>query len=184
MAGKPGMRVEAVEISKEKREIFLTHLAKTGQTKDAARLAGYADSTYLHRLKKNDPEFAAQWQEAIDVFCQDVAEPEVFRRAFQGIEKPQWFKGEIVGYELQYSDAMAMFVLKGLNRKRYGEQVEVSGEVSHRVGIALLPITAPQIEDWERAALDVHATQKRLGPPSEATFIDVTSTPVNTITRG
>lgn len=151
-------------ISQAKRKKFLTLLAQTGKVGDSAKAAGYTSSIFLRKLYNEDAEFRAAWDEAVQVAHDDVLEPEAIRRAVEGHEKDVYYKGEIVGTELVHSDTLLMFLMRGTRPEKYRDNIKVEGTINHKVGIAVLPLTAPSLEDWERAAIDVHDGQKLLTP--------------------
>lgn len=70
IAPKNGRRLQKwkprpIKFTAERKAIYLEHFAATCDADEAARLAGVGDSTvYTHR--KQDPEFAAGWAEALD----------------------------------------------------------------------------------------------------------------------
>lgn len=157
-----------VEISMRKRRRFLETLRRTGRVGKSAESAGYTSSMYLRRLYHTDKEFAKEWDEALAVAVDDVLEPEAWERAVNGVEKNVMYKGEVVDTEVVKSDALLMFLMRGNKPDKYRENVSVSGTINHKVGIAVLPMTAPSMEEWERGVVDVTANQKLLAPPEDA----------------
>lgn len=152
-----------IAVSLRKRKAFLKYLRQTGKVAFSARKAGFADTSYLHKLKQQDEEFAAEWAAAIDA-AMDRFEDEAIRRAVEGVDKAVMYKGEVVHYEKEYSDQLLMFMLRAGRPDKFRDNVNVSGTISANIGVAILPMTAPKLEDWERAALDVQANQKLLAP--------------------
>src|SRR5579871_5668868 len=63
-----------------------------------------------------DPIRQAEMQAARTL--EDVA----VRRAHEGLRKPVWFKGKIVGYETEYSDTLLLAVLKANNPENWEKQ--------------------------------------------------------------
>lgn len=94
------------------RPAFITALGRAGIVLAAAQAAG-VDRTTAYRERERNPEFAAQWDEAIDESA-DRLEAEARRRA------------TTVG-----SDRLLMAMLKAYRPERYGDRqrVEVSGGV-------------------------------------------------------
>ena len=70
----------------EKRAAFLSALAECGNVADAARLAQVARNA-LYLWKKDDPDFAAEWEAALAAGG-DNLEEEAIRRARDGWEEP------------------------------------------------------------------------------------------------
>ena len=93
------------KVTQRRRKIFLKTLAKTGRIGYSARAAGYSCSTYLARIRRLDPDFSAQWDEAIDT-AMDILEDAAHERAVDGVEEPVFHKGVVVGYKLRYSDGL------------------------------------------------------------------------------
>lgn len=146
-------------LSEKKKEKFLELLAQTGRITEAAKAVGYLDTTYLHKLRRKDEEFAKAWDLAIQAAA-DALEDEVMRRAQDGVAKPVFYKGEIVGYEQVYSDQLAMFMLRGMRPEKFNQKGSGTTTVDVKFGIAVLPMTSPSIEAWEKNAIEVHANQR------------------------
>ena len=49
-------------------------------------------------------------------------EDEAVRRAHDGIRKPVWYKGRIVGYETEYPDALLLALLKAGNPEKFRDR--------------------------------------------------------------
>lgn len=94
----------------EWRQAFLDSLRVTGNVSAAARLVGKARAS-LYRIRRNDPDFAAAWQDALEEAV-DWLELEALRCAVEGTEENRFSKGEIVGTITRYSDCLLMFLLK------------------------------------------------------------------------
>jgi hypothetical protein len=148
----------SLEISEKKREIFLNLLALTGKVTEAANAAGYADTTYLNRLRRQDKVFDKRWKEAIEA-AGDSLEAEAIRRAQDGVLEPVYYKGEITGYKRNYSDQLMMFLLRGTKPDKYNKQGGDTN-VNVKFGVAVLPIAAKNDDDWEKKAITVHNNQE------------------------
>ena len=59
------VRVRSIEIGARKRRLFLDHLAATSNAVASARVAG-ANIRSFYRLRERDPDFAADWDAALD----------------------------------------------------------------------------------------------------------------------
>jgi hypothetical protein len=78
----------------------------------------------------------------------DLLEKEARRRAVDGVEKGVYFKGEKCDTEVQYSDSLMMFLLKGRRRDVFGDKVDVNADIRHTSIIAVLkalPMIRPAI---------------------------------------
>ncbi|MGI9068560.1 MAG: hypothetical protein ACR2HX_19430 [Pyrinomonadaceae bacterium] len=106
------------------RKAFLASLAECGNVRAAAQAAN-VDPKTCYNNRKDDPEFAAEWQAALDLAA-DVLEEEAWRRAHKGVGEPVFYKGEICGTVQKYSDLLLMFLLKGLRPEKFREKVYVS----------------------------------------------------------
>lgn len=83
----------------------------------ACRRAGIPRRT-AYDWREADEGFARKWDEAVDEGI-DLLEVELRKRAFEGVERPVYYKGEQVGTWRFYSDALAMFLLKAHRPERY-----------------------------------------------------------------
>lgn len=165
-------RKSAVVISDRRKKLFLDILARTGKVAHSARMAGYSDSSHVQRCKRNDPEFAEAWELAIEA-SMDTLEDEAIRRARDGVDKPVFYKGRVVGHEKQYSDQLTMFLLKGNRPDRYNRSnVDISGHITGKFGVAVLPMAVPTMADWERASQELHKDKQESAEDPEGNIID------------
>lgn len=151
-------------VTKKRREVFLKVLARRGVVIEAARAAGYPDSNTLYVARKSDEDFAEAWDNAL-LASADILEEAAWTRAVDGVNKPVFFKGEVVGHETQYSDALLGQMLaarKKEYRKTANTSVDVDLTVSAKVGIAVIPMVAADPGAWEDQARKVHDNQKQL----------------------
>ena len=166
----------AVGLGKKRRRIFLDVLARTGRVAESARAAGFTDTSYLKKVRNGDPEFAAAWDAALEAAA-DMLEDEAVRRAVQGVRKAIMYKGQIVGYDLIYSDRLLMFLLKGARPDKFAERKKVDATVGGNIGIAMLPPMNRNEDDWEKSAGKLHAQQEiekfRADDVIDAEFEDV-----------
>ncbi len=89
---------------------FLAALDEGLSVASAAKTAGI-NRSWLYRLRARDATFDAAWHDACEAGT-DRLEDEARRRAVEGVEKPVFRGGEIVGHVRDYSDAMLIFLLK------------------------------------------------------------------------
>lgn len=117
-----------VQFTPELRELFLEKLRDTLNVSASARAAGITPGT-AYAWKHKDPSFADAWREAEQEGV-DTLEAEARRRAFNGTYKPVFHKGEQCGEILEYSDSLAVFLLKGYRRSVFGDasKLEVTGK--------------------------------------------------------
>jgi len=117
-----------MKVTPEKKAAFCAALVASGgnvtracEAIDVARLTAY-------RWREDDPEFAADWERAKAAGL-DALEDEATRRAFEGNDKPVYQQGQNVGTIREYSDTLAIFLLKGGKPEKYKDRVEHSGQV-------------------------------------------------------
>lgn len=85
----------------KKRELFLDMLAETGNVTKACASADIGHTT-VYQWRKDDPEFAEQWDRALDIAA-DILELEARRRAVDGVDEPLTHNGQIT---YQYTEAL------------------------------------------------------------------------------
>ena len=104
----------------------------------AAKAAGVSHATVYSPPWKADEAFQAGLK-AAEQCAADILESEAFRRAVHGTEKPTgWYKGEAGGYVTEYSDILAIFLLKGLRPEKYKDRIEFKGGLAH-IDLSQLP---------------------------------------------
>lgn len=101
---------------------FLTALALSGNVSKAATAVGI-DRMTAYRWRKDDAEFSANWDEAMEIAVLGM-EDECKRRAFEGFDVATK-NGVVRGY----SDTLAIFLLKAHAPEKYRERsnVELTG---------------------------------------------------------
>lgn len=115
------------------RARFLEALAATCNVSKACRLSRVARNS-VYDWRDHDPVFAAQWAEALDRGG-EVLEDEAVRRAKDGLRKPVYQGGKLVGHVREYSDTLLIFLLKGAKPNKYGERVEHRGKLALTVNV-------------------------------------------------
>lgn len=153
-------------VTQRRKKIFLKTLAKTGRIGYSARAAGYSCSTYLARVRRLDPDFSNQWDEAIDI-AMDILEDAAHERAVDGVEEPVFHKGVIVGHKLRYSDGLLTTLLKANDPDKYRDNSKLDVNVGVGFGIAVLPSTQKSVIEWEAQAAIVHKNQDKLMDKTE-----------------
>lgn len=120
----------------EWKQIFLMALEEHFNVSRAAKVAGCTRQWAYHE-RKADPEFAAAWGE-IEHAWVDAAEAEIYRRAVEGVDRPVFYKGEIVGHVREFSDQLLVTFLKAHRPEKYREKQDVhqSGGMTIRVEYA------------------------------------------------
>lgn len=134
--------------SEAAKAIYVATLRETVNKTKAAQAAGVASSTVAKHLK-DDPLFAERCAEALEEGI-DLLEDNAHIRAFQGYEKGVWHKGAQVGSEIQYSDALTMFLLKAHRPEKYRERSQVDQNVQGGMTLVVetgVPREPPAIDD-------------------------------------
>lgn len=88
----------------------------------AASHAGVGRTT-AYQWREADPVFAEAWDDAIEAGT-DRLEDETHRRAFNGVTRPVAVGKEIVEIT-EYSDTLAIFLLKGRRPEKFRDNVKV-----------------------------------------------------------
>lgn len=136
-----------MKLTDRRKRIFLAELARHGIQYRAARAASPRASSRYGAIqtfvdeRNRDPEFAAQWEEAMETAKAGI-EHEIYRRAQEGVEEPIYagrYKEKIVGTRKNYSDALLMFRAKALlPAYREISSVSVNGRVTHNLDAGVL----------------------------------------------
>jgi len=134
-------------ISNPKKRRFLAAFARCGSVTDAAKRAKIHWSSHYKWLKEDDnAAYTEAFNRSRDM-AGDIAEGEIYRRAFLGFNHPVVYEGKITTSYKDFSDTLAMFWLKGLKPERYRENVNLSGSVGLPVDDFYNRIAARQREE-------------------------------------
>lgn len=124
-------RNQREERMRTKKNRFLRVLNSNGCYVEKACGAVGVTRPAVSHWRDTDEEFAAA-MDAIKDRRVEIMEEELDRRAFQGVDKPIYYKGERVDTVKEYSDNLLMFRLKALKPETYrdgpkaGKGVELS----------------------------------------------------------
>jgi hypothetical protein len=99
-----------LKATEENKEIVLAMLAN-GATYAAAAAAIGAHRRTIIKWPESDEEFAERWRDAIEEGI-DRLEQEAIRRARDGVKRPVFYMGQVVGYVQEYSDSLLRFLLE------------------------------------------------------------------------
>ena len=102
----------------------MEHLRQSANVSLAAKSVGLSRAR-AYAIRSEDEDFAAAWDEAVDEAV-DTLEHEARRRAMDGVTKPVFYKGEECGTIQEYSDTLAIFLLKAHRPERYREHYNIS----------------------------------------------------------
>lgn len=120
-----------MKFTPEKAEAFFAALAETANVSKACAAIAVSRRT-AYNWREADPGFAAGWDRAMKAAVLGL-EDEAHRRAFEGLDKPVFYQGEECGTIREYSDTLAIFLLKAHNPEKYRENSKVELEANIRV---------------------------------------------------
>lgn len=104
-------------------DAFLSQLRLVPNVTKACDVANVGRATaYEHRHKM--PDFAKSWDDAIDEAIERL-EYEMHRRAYEGVNKPIIYQGEITDTYKEYSDTLAIFLAKAHRPEKYRERSQI-----------------------------------------------------------
>jgi hypothetical protein len=153
-------------LDEKRKHIFLRVLAETANSKLACQSAGYRNMAAITRALKNDPSFMEAYKEAAEAAAEFI-EAEAVRRAVQGVKKAVYFKGEIIDYEVVYSDTLLAILLKAAKPDKFADRSKHQTDINVRVGVAVVPPSAKNVRNWEQQSESVHAAQRALNGPEK-----------------
>lgn len=122
-----------------KKKAFLEAYAACGNITQAAELAGISRTSHYNWMEK-DPEYPALFKAAEEQAI-DRLEQEARRRALEGVEKPVYQGGKLVGTVREYSDTLLIFLLKGAKPDKYRERstTELTGPGGGPIRVVFVP---------------------------------------------
>jgi len=125
------------------KAVFLEDLARTGNVSLAVQACTVCRRT-LETWRKNDPEFAEAWEDAVDT-ATELLEGEARRRAFEGWDEPVFRQEKQVGVIRKYSDILLIFLLKALKPNKYRDQATL--EHTGQGLVFRIDLTPPPLPD-------------------------------------
>jgi len=148
--------ISSMRMSRKKRSKFLELLARTGRVGVSARAVGYTSTAFLQKMRRDDDDFAADWDLALSAAADHLGDVAI-ERAENGVMEPIMYKGDVVGHKVNYSDSLLMFVLRKLDPS-YRDSARF-GDTNINFGVAILPMTAPSDGEWEERTQLMHSKQ-------------------------
>ena len=130
-SGVPSRPVEGKKVPSVV-EPFLAELAHGASVTAAAEYAGVSRAM-VFRWRRDDPEFARRWDEAVQMGV-DRLEDEAHRRAVDGVVRPVYQGGAKVGEVREYSDTLLLAILRGKRPEVYARP-ETSTNVNVEVRV-------------------------------------------------
>lgn len=141
-----------MKLTPERLAAFCAALATSGGNVSRACEAVDISRMTAYNWREENPEFAAAWDRAKAIGL-DALEDEATRRAFEGTDKPVFHQGMECGTIREYSDTLAIFLLKGGKPEKYRERVsqELTGKDGGPVKTRVVIATGVPAEDDEIA---------------------------------
>jgi hypothetical protein len=130
-AASPLLMPEKPKTIAVRRAAFIVLLRQTGNVSSAARCANLAVSA-LYRHRANHAGFKAEWDAAV-AEAVDAVEEAVMARVRDGVEKSVYYGGKEIGTVRNYSDALAMFILKSKRPEVYARMTPNMDQASEPV---------------------------------------------------
>jgi hypothetical protein len=113
------------------RSILKRHKAFIAAFKTAASITEAAKAIGVDRAAHYDwLRDVAGYKEAFEAAKEEAAqtlEDEAVRRAMKGTTEAIYYQGKAVGARRVYSDALMMFLLRGMRPEKYRQGFEISG---------------------------------------------------------
>ena len=151
---------ELIKRKPSRRRRFLEELARGWSVSKAAQTSGVSRAQ-IYRWRKEDPQFAADWNEAYEVGV-DVLEDAAYSRAVEGIATPIFNQeGNQVGEKVEYSDRLLELLLKSKRPRVYGRQENSFNQTVN--------VTMPTLADMRKKYLELGLTP----PEIEGDFAEV-----------
>lgn len=116
--------------TKKKKKEFLAKLEVTASITRACKLSKIPRRT-IYTWIELDPDFAVAIEASKEIAV-EALQDEAIRRAFEGVVKPVYQGGKLVGKIREYSDTLMVLLLKGNMPDKYKERF--SGELSGKGG--------------------------------------------------
>ena len=141
-----------LKMSDEKKVAFLAALAATCNVTRACEAIDIARVT-AYEWRDNDEQFAAAWAKAREIGA-DALEDEATRRAFEGTDKPVFHMGAPCGTIREYSDTLAIFLLKGAKPEKFRERqgIELTGKNGGPMQSQITIATGVPVDEYEDLA--------------------------------
>jgi DNA-binding XRE family transcriptional regulator len=131
-------------MTRKRRQKALELIRSGEQIIDVADAIGVARQT-LYALRKTDPAFAREWDEAADIgdlVQLSECEKEVDFRGRLGWLEPKFYEGRVCGFIRKYSDGLLLARLKALAPEKYGDKAKVDATLNNPQGLVLEFVSA------------------------------------------
>lgn len=129
----------------ERQAAFIERLSEGGNVMASAMSVGVTRATVYAARDRNDA-FAEVWDEALERYAAAL-ESELHKRVFEGVQRPIFQRGELVGHEALKSDRLLEIALKAHRPDRYSERFQASIDHTVKAGVLAIPATM-SLEEW------------------------------------
>lgn len=113
------------EERKNVQDNFLKFFARSGNIRQACWTVGVPRQT-IYRWRNEDDDFEDRYQQALDD-VNDRIRAEIWRRAINGVKKPVYQGGKLVGHIQEYSDSL-LSLLARAHMPEFRQESASSGE--------------------------------------------------------
>ncbi len=137
----------------QRQQGFLDAYQVTGQVKPAAARAGCSRELHYGALRTSET-----YREEFSLVQQRLAaelEDELWQRAVYGVKIPKFYRGEVIGYEIRYSDTLLMTLLEARDPEKFGGIREELQRQSREDGIGVR---------WDREEVGRPTLPRMTGP--------------------
>ena len=107
-----------------KKQAQFLALLREGRTVEGAACAVAIHRSTLYRFRDRSEEFKREWDEAWEAGI-EALEDELRRRGFEGVEKPVFHGGVMVGSVREFDTTAAIFILKARKPEVYRDNARI-----------------------------------------------------------
>lgn len=125
-----------IKFTPKKQKEFIRLLSETGNVSKCCKALNL-DRETVYRYRRSNKKFAKEWEIAKEAYI-GLLEDESWRRAFKGIDKAVWYKGELVGIEKQFSDTLLMHRLNAERPDKYQYRQRIDANVNGNITVKVM----------------------------------------------
>ena len=151
----PAQARRCEQLTRARQARFLAAVGQGYSIRHAAATAGVSTATVYTRWLA-DPAFAEAYRSAVEQGTQAM-EDEARRRAVEGVARPVYQGGKLVGHVQEYSDRLLEFLLGGRRPAMYRHNVHMTGQTQHEHSLAMEAIRRLRDRPDERRAIIARA---------------------------
>ena len=148
---KPAALKQYARLTEKRKALFLDALEKGWTVTKACRVSSLSPHV-VYQWRLNDPEFAKQWDDALEAGT-DVLEDALMERAAKGVTRYRFHQGRVIMVPCKRNDEGAVKVGKDDNGKPVYMRPYTEQEYSDTLGIFLLKGRRPKYRDSFKAEI-------------------------------